>query len=196
MQNCNLSEQRVLIVPGLHGSEPAHWQSRWQRLYPSFERVDQDDPHTPNLAVWSERFRQVLGRSTQPTLAVAHSFGALTTVHAAAQGAPNLIGALLVAPADPEKFGLATVMHVRSMMAPSVLVGSRSDPWMESERARMWADIWGTEFLCAGDLGHINAESGIGDWPFGLSLLEKMVKEAKIHIQKSNKSIIKKSFLA
>lgn len=195
MQIGNLSEQRVLIVPGLHGSEPAHWQSRWQRLYPSFERVDQDDPHTPDLAVWSERFQQILRRSTQPTLAVAHSFGALTTVHAAAQGAPNLIGALLVAPADPEKFGLSSIMRVRSMMAPTVLVGSRSDPWMESERARMWADIWGAEFLCAGDLGHINAESGIGDWPFGLSLLEKMVKEIKNNMRKSHKNISKNSFL-
>lgn len=179
MQIHDLSQQRVLIVPGLYGSEPEHWQSRWQRLYPSFERVDQDDNHTPDLAVWTERFLQILHRSTRPTIAVAHSFGALTTVHAAAQGASNLIGALLVAPADPEKFGLSAIMRVRSLTAPSVLVGSRSDPWMDGERARLWADIWGAQFLCAGDLGHINAESGIGDWPFGLSLLENMVKEVK-----------------
>jgi hypothetical protein len=179
MQICNLSEQRVLIVPGLYGSEAAHWQSRWQRLYPSFERVDQDDSATPDLAVWTERFQQILRRSAQPTIVVAHSFGALTTVNAAAQGAPNLIGALLVAPADPEKFGLSETMRVRSLAAPSLVVGSLSDPWMSGERARLWAGIWGADFLSAGYLGHINAESGIGDWPFGLSLLEKIVTEAK-----------------
>ncbi len=179
MQICNLSEQRVLIVPGLYGSEAAHWQSRWQRLYPSFERVDQDDSATPDLAVWTERLLQVLRRSARPTFVAAHSFGALTTINAAAQGAPNLIGALLVAPADPDKFGLTEVMHVRSMAAPSLVVGSLSDPWMTSERARMWAGIWGADFLSAGDLGHINAESGIGDWPLGLSLLAKIVTEAQ-----------------
>jgi predicted alpha/beta hydrolase family esterase len=179
MQKPNLSTQRVLIVPGLHGSEPAHWQSRWQRLYPLFERVDQDDPHTPNLDVWCDRFQQVLRRSAQPTIAVAHSFGCLATVRAAAQGAPNLIGMLLVAPADPEKFELADAMQTGPLTQPALLVGSRNDPWMASERARIWAEIWGAYFLCAGELGHINAESGIGDWPFGLSLLLKVVEEAK-----------------
>jgi predicted alpha/beta hydrolase family esterase len=178
MHISNLSEQRVLIVPGLYGSEPAHWQSRWQRLYPSFERVDQDDAATPDLEVWTERFQQVLQRSARPTFVAAHSFGALTTINAVAQGAPNLIGALLVAPADPDKFGLAEVLRVRSLAAPSLVVGSLSDPWMTSERARMWAGIWGADFLSAGDLGHINAESGLGDWPFGLALLQKIVIEA------------------
>jgi predicted alpha/beta hydrolase family esterase len=84
-----------------------------------------------------------------------------------------------VAPADPDKFGLTEVLRVRSLAAPSLVVGSLSDPWMTSERAHMWAGIWGADFLSAGDLGHINAESGIGDWPLGLSLLGKIVTEAK-----------------
>ncbi|HSY25905.1 MAG TPA: alpha/beta hydrolase [Burkholderiaceae bacterium] len=184
MQQHNISAQRVLIVPGLHGSDYAHWQSRWQRLYPSFERVDQDDPHAPNLNVWCERFQEVLRRSAQPTIAVAHSFGCLATVRAAAQGAPNLIGMLLVAPADPEKFDLTSAMQTGPLAQPALLVGSRNDPWMASERARIWAEIWGVDFLCAGELGHINAESGIGDWPFGLSLLSKVVEAARIQYAK------------
>jgi predicted alpha/beta hydrolase family esterase len=46
---------RVLIAPGLHNSGPDHWQSRWQRLFPAFERVQQDDWEVPDLARWSAR---------------------------------------------------------------------------------------------------------------------------------------------
>ena len=111
------------------------------------------------------------------------------------KGAPNLIGALLVAPADPDKFGLTEVLRVRSLAAPSLVVGSLSDPWMTSERARMWAGIWGADFLSAGDLGHINAESGIGDWPLGLVFVGKDGHRSTIYIPKSYKNIIKDSFL-
>ena len=51
----SFSDYRVLIVPGLHNSGPEHWQSRWQRLYPQFERVEQDDWNLPDLAAWSAR---------------------------------------------------------------------------------------------------------------------------------------------
>ena len=50
-----LAEFRVLIAPGLHNSGPDHWQSRWQRLFPAFERVQQDDWDVPDLARWSAR---------------------------------------------------------------------------------------------------------------------------------------------
>jgi predicted alpha/beta hydrolase family esterase len=179
IQSIDLSTYRVLIVPGLYGSEPEHWQSRWQRLHPSFERVDQDDPNTPDLDVWTDRFQQILRQSTQPTFAVGHSFGCLTTINAAAQGTSNLIGALLVAPADPEKFGLADRLRKPSPIGPSILVGSLDDPWMTGARARVWADTWGVDFLCAGELGHINVESGIGDWSFGLALLSTLIKNSQ-----------------
>jgi predicted alpha/beta hydrolase family esterase len=170
----NISEFRVLIVPGLHGSDPEHWQSRWQRLYPSFERVEQADWETPDLSAWSARLEQALCCSSRPALVVAHSFGCLATVHAASRGVPNVAAALLVAPADPGKFGLSGPLSVCPLTKSSLVVGSRNDPWMASQQAEFWAKMWGANFLCAGDLGHINTASGIGDWSFGLSLLQDM----------------------
>ncbi|WP_043439122.1 alpha/beta hydrolase, partial [Cupriavidus sp. HPC(L)] len=29
----------ILTVPGLHGSGPEHWQSRWERRFPDWQRV-------------------------------------------------------------------------------------------------------------------------------------------------------------
>ena len=33
----------ILIVPGLHDSEPDHWQSRWQQKLSTARRVAQQD---------------------------------------------------------------------------------------------------------------------------------------------------------
>lgn len=169
-----LSSFRVLVVPGLYNSGPQHWQSRWQRLYPHFERVEQTHWDAPVLEVWSQRLQQQLRGSDQPTLAIAHSFGCLTTIHSALHGVPNLAGALLVAPADPDKFDVSAEVKGR-LPVPAIVVGSLNDPWMESGRARHWAKTWGADFIDAGALGHINAESNLGDWIYGQSLLQRLV---------------------
>lgn len=168
----SLADYRVLVLPGLHGSAPAHWQSRWERLYPAFTRVVQDDWETPDLSVWSQRLQQVLHSSRQPAIIVAHSFGCLTTVHLVKlkQDDDLIAAALLVAPADPEKFKVTAEVQ-QTLPFPSLVVGSSNDPWMTDSRARHWAGQWGSEFLQAGALGHINAESGLGDWIEGQCLL-------------------------
>ena len=179
MTHLCLSDYRVLIVPGLHNSGADHWQTRWQQRYPAFERVEQEQWDRPELSRWSERLAQVLRESTRPTLIVAHSFGCLTTMHAAGLGRFNLAGALLVAPADPEKFGVTQTLLDARLTCPAVVIGSTNDPWMTSSRATDWADIWGCEFVNAGALGHINAESGLEDWPFGLAQFQHLMYAAQ-----------------
>jgi predicted alpha/beta hydrolase family esterase len=164
---------RVLIAPGLHNSGPDHWQSRWQRLFPAFERVQQDDWEVPDLPRWSARVDQVRqrGHDPRPTLIVAHSFGALATVHSVARNADGVAGVLLVAPADPDKFNVASLLPQQALAVPSIMVGSTNDPWMAAPRAALWAQRWDSRFINGGPLGHINAESGLGDWPEGLETL-------------------------
>ncbi|RJG05522.1 alpha/beta hydrolase [Noviherbaspirillum cavernae] len=179
MAICSLTDFRVLIVPGLHGSGPDHWQTRWQELHPAFERVHQERWDVPDLLVWSARLDQVLRRSARPTLIIAHSFGCLTTVHRASHGATNLHGVLLVAPADPVKFGVDRMLQDAALPCPAIVVGSTNDPWMESDRAVVWAERWGGVFVNGGALGHINAESELGDWPYGQSLLQRLVQQSE-----------------
>jgi uncharacterized protein len=174
LPQCGLADYRVLIVPGLHGSGPDHWQSRWQQLYPGFERVEQARWDVPDLPLWSDRLDQTLQRSSRPVLLVAHSFGVLTSVHRAAAGAANVIAALLVAPADPDKFGVSSLLPQVPLPFPSIMVGSTNDPWMSSDRAACWAAVWGSEFVNAGALGHVNAESDLGDWDVGQALLQRL----------------------
>ena len=180
MRNGDFSSFRVLIVPGLHGSGPDHWQTRWQQLHPWFERVEQARWDVPDIQAWSGRVEEALRRSVRPTLLVAHSFGCLASVHAASAGMPQLAGALLVAPADPDKFGIGQQMRVRRLSRPSLVVGSMNDPWMAARRAANWADTWRSGFINAGALGHINAESNLGDWEYGLALLKLLANDTSL----------------
>lgn len=169
-----LAAFRVLIVPGLHGSGPDHWQTRWQRLHPEFERVEQVRWDVPDLEVWSAQLGRVLRQSCRPTLLVAHSFGCLTSVHRICAGAENVVGALLVAPADPYKFGVTGALEDATVTCPSIVVGSMNDPWMTGQSAAEWAQRWGSDFINLGPFGHINAESDLQDWPVGFLLLQRL----------------------
>jgi predicted alpha/beta hydrolase family esterase len=179
-----LSQFRVLIAPGLQSSGPEHWQSRWQRLFPAFERVEQDDWEVPDLPRWSarvDRQRHAVGNTgdaPRPLLIVAHSFGSLAAVHSVARDPAGVAGLLLVAPADPDKFNLAALLPKQALPMPSVMVGSSNDPWMAAPRAELWARRWHSRFINGGPLGHINAESGLGDWPEGLETLYFLAEKA------------------
>ena len=89
-------------------------------------------------------------------------------------------GALLVAPGDPERDELRGVLPswapiVRDRLPfPSLLLGSHDDPYCSLAKAQSLADAWGSRFIDCGPCGHINAESGLGDWPDGLALLREL----------------------
>jgi predicted alpha/beta hydrolase family esterase len=158
----------------LHGSGPGHWQTRWQNLYPYFERVEQEEWDVPDIAAWSERLDYALRKSTQPALIVAHSFGCLAAVRSLSLNAHAASGALLVAPADPDKFGVAGLLGHARLSVPAVVVSSTNDPWMEFGKAASLTERWGGDFVNVGALGHINADSGVGDWRLGLLLLQRL----------------------
>lgn len=167
-------EFQVIIVPGLHNSGPGHWQTRWQARHPEFVRVQQDDWDHPSLPAWAARLEQLRRRDPRPALLLAHSFGCLTAAHSIARDSRGVAGALLVAPADPDKFGVATLLPALALDCPTILVSSVNDPWMSAAKAALWARRWGSELIEEGRLGHINADSGLGDWAEGQGYLHRL----------------------
>jgi len=85
----------------------------------------------------------------------------------------------LVAPADPEKFGIAPRLPHAPLPVPGLVVGSLSDPWLTWPKAQLWAQRWELPIYCAGDAGHINAQSGHGEWPEGWALLQRLLQIGK-----------------
>lgn len=163
--------ERVLIVPGLGNSGPGHWQSLWQADNPAFRRVRQRHWDQPQLESWARRVKGEVEAEDRPALLVAHSFGCLATVRAAAGLGRRVAGALLAAPADPDKFQLAARLPQQPLHFPCVLAASRSDPWLSFDKAYAMSRHWGAEFVDAGDVGHLNVAAGFGPWPLGEALL-------------------------
>ncbi len=148
----------TLIVPGLNSSGPAHWQSWFEAHVPGTIRVIQADWNKANLSDWSAKVRRDITRTPGRLFIVAHSFGVLAAVQAAADHAQRIAGALLVAPADPAKFGVDELLPQGPLPFASVVVGSTNDPWMTLERAAHWADRWAADFVNLGAVGHVNIE--------------------------------------
>ncbi len=170
----------TFIVPGLHGSGERHWQTVWQSIHPAMKRIEQERWHVPALTAWSQRVAETLANADAPAILVAHSFGCLASIHAALYRDVSIGGVLLVAPAEPAKFGHEAELAHGPLPFPSLLVASSNDPWLEPERARHWARCWGSEFVDAGALGHINAETNLGRWDTGLALLQRLVDQLPV----------------
>jgi uncharacterized protein len=173
---------RIVIVPGWKGSGPGHWQSLWAQQLEGAVRVEQDDWQAPNKRAWVQRLADTILAQPEPVVIAAHSLGCITTVHLPAEAAHHIAGALLVAPADPERRGvLADFAPVPYQPLPfrSVLVASDNDPYCPVRLAGAYARAWGSDFVRLPHAGHINVESGHGDWPLGLALLRSLLPVAQ-----------------
>ena len=176
-----MASTNILLLPGWQNSGPAHWQSRWEHRYGDL-RVEQHDWMFPLRGDWIARLEEVLLAQNGPSVLVAHSLGCmLTAAWAAHSKNTHLVqGALLVAPGDPEREELRAALKswspivMRTLPFKSLLLGSHDDPYCSFARAREFATAWGCEFVDYGHRGHINAESGLGDWPEGRALLSQL----------------------
>jgi len=170
----------VLVLPGLSGSGPQHWQALWLASHPGFRCVEQADWETPRCADWVARLDAAVRESGPRSLLVAHSAACALVAHWAAAHGRKVRGALLVGPSDAEApsfpagpTGFAPMPLLR-LPFRSTVVASADDPYVSLDRAELFARAWGSRFVNVGRAGHINAASGLGDWPRGLELLEEL----------------------
>ncbi|HSV57805.1 MAG TPA: alpha/beta hydrolase [Variovorax sp.] len=184
-----MSRFHTIIVPGWRDSGPGHWQSLWAERLPQALRVEQEDWATPNRDAWVATLEKAVLASDKPVVIVAHSLGCMATVHLPPEAAARVHGALLVAPADPErKAVMSSFAPVPSAPLPyrSVLVASSNDPFCPVRLAGAYARAWGSEFVRMQNAGHINIDSGHGEWPLGLALLQSLTDETAAPPQRTS----------
>ena len=171
----------VLLLPGWQGSGPAHWQSLWERRH-GYQRVEQHDWKQPRRGDWTARLQDVLLAQPAPVLLAAHSLGCILLAWWAAHSrhTDRVAGALLVAPPDIERAdnrqlipGWAPVARAR-LPFPSTLVASSDDPFGSLDSASRLAADWGADFVNLGPCGHLNADSGLGEWDAGHDMLRQL----------------------
>lgn len=179
-----MKSSNVLVLPGWHGSEPQHWQTRWEERH-GYRRVEQHDWDRPLRGDWLARLEEVvLGCDESPVL-VAHGLGCIQAAawSATSRSAHRVKAALLVAPLDVERGELRAQLTTWCPIAldalafTSVLVVSAHDPWCDFERARMFAAAWGSQLVEQPGSSHLNADSHVASWPEGHLLLQDLMKD-------------------
>ncbi|TFY97993.1 RBBP9/YdeN family alpha/beta hydrolase [Ramlibacter rhizophilus] len=171
----------VLLLPGWQNSGPGHWQTLWEQQH-GCHRVEQHDWLRPLRGDWIARLEEVLLARRTPAVLAAHSLGCHLVAAWAAHSrhTDRVRGALLVAPPDIERPELRTLLPSwaptprQALGFPSVLVAGRDDPYGDFEQAQCLARDWGARLEDLGPAGHVNADSGLGDWPQGWSLLQAL----------------------
>jgi prephenate dehydrogenase len=175
----------VLVLPGWQNSGPRHWQTLWEQQNPIFLRVQQRDWEFPHREWWVERITAEVKQSPAPIVFAAHSLGCIALAHwckAAPGEVAKIKGALLVAPADVDSKDAPKPIRdfapaPRDLLPfPSIVVASSNDPYLTVARAREFARGWGSRFVDIGAVGHVNGESGLGDWPEGKRLLRHLIE--------------------
>ncbi|MDP3828910.1 MAG: alpha/beta hydrolase, partial [Polaromonas sp.] len=192
---------RFIIVPGWRDSGPGHWQSLWAGRLDNAVRVQQDDWITPSRQAWVASMARTILQQTGPVVIVAHSLGCIATTHLPADAAARIQGALLVAPADPERRSILrdfAPVPARKLPYRSVMVASSNDPYCPVRLAGAYARAWGSEFVRIQGGGHINIESGHGEWPLGAALLQSLAGDvdvaSRLHSPSSSSSSSPTSF--
>lgn len=174
---------KVLILPGINGSGPKHWQTFWEKAHPEFQRVLERDWEHPVRKEWVVALEAAVRRAGPRTILVAHSLACLQVVHWTTKTKLTVQSALLVAPPDPESKtfpkaanGFAPVPK-KKLGFPSILVASSNDPYGDLAFSQRCARAWGSRLVSFGPKGHLNSESNLRYWPQGFRMLELLMKK-------------------
>ncbi len=175
--------EKVLLLHGWGGSDDPHWQA-WlageiAKDYGTVSFPLLDNPHFPTKNRWMKQFKQLLAEF-QPDMVICHSLANTVWFHLCNEGEiARVKRLLLVAPPrlDLELDTIKTFFPVKvptDLYADVVqLVTSKTDPYMSEEEAKALQAAVNVEMLVLDDAGHINAESGYGEWPWVLEWLKQ-----------------------
>jgi len=180
----SMVEIPTLIVPGIGNSGPKHWQTVWEGRHPRWRRVVQRDWDHPDCDEWVRAFAAAVAACAVPPLIIAHSIGCLVVAHWASRSAVPIRAAFLVAVPDPDGPGFPSAakgfapLPLAPLHCSSVVVASTDDPYGSVLHAQRCAAAWGSACVSIGGAGHINAESHLGAWPEGFTVLTRLIAQA------------------
>ncbi|MDB5702027.1 MAG: alpha/beta hydrolase [Sphingomonadales bacterium] len=176
----------VLLIPGLRGSEPDHWQTRWEEERTDCRRIDQGEGD-PDPLRWLARIDTAVDQVSGPVVLVAHSLGCLAVAAWALlsqRATSGRVQALLVAPCDPGQIDAPLVIRRFGCFAftklpiPTTVIASSDDPYASLGRGYAIARTWGANVVEAGEAGHIDANSRLGSWRWGQDVLDRLIVRA------------------
>ncbi|MEU6443001.1 alpha/beta hydrolase [Streptomyces sp. NPDC047046] len=170
-----------VVVPGIDGSDEAHWQSLWEAEWGADAvRIAPGSWAAPDLEDWvgavGAAYEAVAGRGR--VVFVAHSLGCWAVAEWARRARPAGVAAFLVAAPDPRGTAFPAQaapgfvpLRAEPLPCPAVVVASADDPYCTTETSAELAEDWDAQWHLAGRRGHLNTASGVGYWAEGRELL-------------------------
>ena len=143
---------------------------------------------SPTRLAWVGQLEKTVLAAPHPVVIVAHSLGCIATTHMGCEAAARVCGALLVAPADPGRRAVLSDFAPVPFAPPpcrSIVVASSNDPFCPIRLAGAYARAWGSEFVHMQNAGHINIDSGHGEWPLGWALLPSLEGDHAVDPQRT-----------
>jgi serine hydrolase len=162
-----------LILHGLEGSGPGHWQT-WlaARLRADNERVaypDLPDADMPSLHAWREALGGELAALPEgETVLVCHSLACLLYLHHVSDGGAQADRVLLVAPpsesADVPQIAAFFPAPLPALQTGARLVCADNDPYCPEGARDLYGSLGIPVDVIPGG-GHLNPDAGYGPWP-------------------------------
>ena len=187
----------TVFVAGYGNSTEGHWQNSWSKLVKNSHWVEQGDWGNPNCVDWVDALNAVIESIDGPILLVSHSLGGSTIVEWSKKFSANsekIVGAFMVAVPDVQSADLPKAIigyqapPLDKLPFPSILLASTNDPYSTLEQTKYFANLWGSSITVVGDLKHINAGSGLGEWSDGLNMLNTFLNsiDSTLSLNKNN----------
>ncbi|MDB2562291.1 alpha/beta hydrolase [Sulfurimonas sp.] len=173
--------KKVLLLHGWGGSDSPHWQS-WlaselAKDYGTVSFLQFSNFDFPDLQTWKNELKNEL-ESFQPDIVVCHSLANTLWFH--------LIGEIqevqklyLVAPPsftckveEIKEFFPLSLPQITSAKE-SLLIASTNDPYMTLNEAKKLQKSLNIPMKVLEDAGHINTDSGYGEWSWILEEIKK-----------------------
>ena len=167
-----MAARNFLILHGLEGSGPGHWQT-WltARLRAAAERVaypDLPDADMPSLPAWRSALEGELAALPEgERIVVCHSLSCLLWLHHVADGGEQADRVLLVAPPS-EQAEIPQIAAFFPAPLPALtsarLVCGDDDPYCPEGADTVYGALDIPVDVIRGG-GHLNPEAGYGPWP-------------------------------
>ncbi len=165
---------KTLILHGWGGSDDPHWQA-WlageiAKDYGTVSFPLLNNPHFPTKNRWMKQVKDLLSEF-KPETVICHSLGCTLWLHLCLEGEISFVERLLLVAPPRLSCDLETLKTFFPLEAPSsvfaheaMLVTSDNDPYMNQEEAANLQKALGIEMKVLENAGHINADSGYGEW--------------------------------
>ena len=176
-------KQKVLILHGWGGSDAPHWQS-WlagevAKDYGTVAFPLLDNPHFPSKNRQMKQIQQLL-LTFQPDTVICHSLANVIWFHLCEEGEIQPIKRLLLVSPPSSTCDIDIIRKFFPYVSPknlfadeTMLVTSTDDPYLTPDEAKTLQKDLAVEMVVLENAGHINEESGYGEWEWVLEWVKK-----------------------